>query len=122
MLLWLDPIPVVLHGDAREYLERGDAASFLGTADNIRGLSLVSANLEILRERGIYESALLHARSARHRVVAGYSVSFTRTNNHSWPNRELKKLFEIADRSRLRRAGDPQEKINPLLPRKRHGQ
>jgi hypothetical protein len=92
---WLDPIPAALRDDALAALDAGDASRFLGTASNEHSLELVWRNVALLRERGVYEPALLDAFTA------------TRTNNHRCPLRDLRLLFDLADRARLRAAGDP---------------
>jgi hypothetical protein len=93
--LWLDPIPDTLRAGAVRDLERGDYLGFLLKAGNTFSLALVYSNFGTLKELGIYEAALLHAFTA------------TRTNNRCWPMRELKAMFDLADRNRLRVAGSP---------------
>jgi len=88
-------IPFGLHSDAIEALEAGDAVGFLCKAGNEYGLDLVLANCEILAEKGIYESALIHA------------FVNTRTNNAKWTQRELVQLFTVSSRERFLSAGDP---------------
>ncbi len=96
MTLWLDPIPSgLLRANAVAALDAGDAGGFLVTASNEYGLDLVYFNMTELQARGLYERALLDA------------FIDTRTNNRHWPLRELMGMFEIADRERLRAAGDP---------------
>jgi hypothetical protein len=84
---------------ARETCEaafaKGDAAGFLLSTDNELGLRLVFDNLSQLRERGIYEEALLRA------------LTGSRTNNHRCPQDRLDLLLDAADREKLRAAGDP---------------
>ena len=93
--LWLDPIPEMLHAQAIEAFEAGDAIGFLCLASNEDGLALVSRNWIRLLKRGIYEVALLHAFIA------------TRTNNAGVPSSALESLFSWADRAKLLAAGDP---------------
>jgi hypothetical protein len=93
--LWLDPIPAGFRGDAIARLEAGDVLGFLLSADNTSGLDLVAFNFAALQARGLYEQALLEA------------FISTRVNHHRWPLRTLSRLFGIADRARLRAAGDP---------------
>ena len=93
--LWLDPIPPELHEHARTAIDRGDAIGFLRTASNENGLNLVVANGDVLRERGLYERALLHALTA------------TRVNNHGMSIDLLRMLFNWADKAKLRACGDP---------------
>jgi hypothetical protein len=50
---------------------------------------LVCANERLLKERGLYEAALLHA------------WVNTRTNHRRWPLAETRFLFEECDRARL---------------------
>jgi hypothetical protein len=94
-LLWLKAIPPVLHAQAIKAFDDGDHVGFLCTASNAEGLSLVYMNCRSLLERGIYEGALLHA------------FTSTRSNNRAWPRRDLDYLFNLADRDKLRAAGDP---------------
>lgn len=55
----LDEIQFTLHTPAHEAFEEGDAAGFVGYADNLNGLALDFDNVRQLKARGIYESALL---------------------------------------------------------------
>ena len=80
---------------AARALEEGDAVGFLCCAPNTLGLWIVGANIGPLKAHGIYETALLHA------------FSSTRTNNYRYPLAQLRRLFGLADRARLRAAGDP---------------
>src|SRR6266511_1909234 len=92
----LSLIAPALRGMAAEAIAAGDVTGFLCRADNMRGLDLVTDNLRVLKSRGIYEEALLHA------------FSMPRTNNASFPLDYLRALFlHLADRDRLRAAGDP---------------
>lgn len=93
-MLWLDPIPSNLRGSALAALAAGDVVDFLVKAGNTYSLKLVYRNIEELRARGLYETALLRA------------FVTTRTNNHGWPISALRLLFDVADRGRLRSAGD----------------
>ena len=93
--LWLDPIPDVLRGRAREAFQDGNALSFLGFAGNHHGIDLVFRNEGPLRARGLYEVALLDA------------YMMHRGNHHQTPDVRLRDLFARADRDRLRAAGDP---------------
>lgn len=95
MNLWLDPIPSCLRADAIADFEAGDAVGFLSKAGNHDGLDLVSMNLHLLKARGIYEAALLHA------------FTSTRLNNIRCSMAGLKFLFTTADRQRLLAAGHP---------------
>ena len=100
--LWLEPIPPELRDRAVAALDEGDAIGFLIKASNEWGLNLVYMNQGVLLKRGIYESALLSA------------FIDTRTSNHGWPLNTLRLLFEIADRDRLRAAGDPLPGAGPF--------
>jgi hypothetical protein len=93
--MWLDPIPDSLRGLALANLDDGDVIGFLVRASNEYSLDLVRFNRLALKERGLYEPALLHA------------FTSTRVNNHRWPMNELRYLFRSADPARLRAAGDP---------------
>jgi hypothetical protein len=93
--MWLDPIHEVLRDNAVASLNAGDTVGFLCTASNEHSFALVAMNASILREKGIYEAALLHAFTAM------------RTNNRAWSLVDLAFLFETADRTRLRSLGDP---------------
>lgn len=95
MSLWLDPIPDSLQQDAVRSLDAGDWLGFLVAAANTESIELVWKNLEQLKARGVYESALLHA------------LTITRTNNARWSMQELTILLAAADRDRLRAAGQP---------------
>lgn len=95
MSLWPDPIPAVLRPKAVEAFEAGNVTGFLCKASNEYGLDLVWRNNLALQSRGIYEKALVDA------------FIGTRTNNLHWPVSQLTFLFRIANRARLRAAGDP---------------
>lgn len=85
-----------LHEQARQAFVHGDAVRLLGLADrNSLQLSLVTVIKHELRERGVYEEALLHA-----------FVS-TATNHHEMELDTIDYLFELADRDKLLAAGDP---------------
>jgi hypothetical protein len=84
-----------LCGLARAAFEEGNAGGFLLCAGNHYGLSIVRDNLLQLLERGIYEPALLTAYTG------------CRGNNRHWPTTTLQRLFNLADRAKLRAAGDP---------------
>lgn len=93
--LWLNPIPAVLRADAITRLAAGDVLGFLVTAGNEHSLSLVMMNAGTLLDRGLYEPALLHAMTA------------SRTNNAKFPAQHLVYLVSLADRGKLRAAGEP---------------
>ncbi len=92
--LVLDGIPTALHPQAIKAFQEGDAHCFLGMGGNVNGLWVVYDNWQQLRERGIYEGALLSA------------FSLTKGNNVSWPITNLEFLFNLADRQKLLDAGD----------------
>jgi hypothetical protein len=75
-------------------LDAGSVIGFLCSADNLAGLTLVFRNAHELMRRGLYETALLSAFTA------------TRTNHHQFPLWLLKWLFNVADKERLRAAGE----------------
>lgn len=90
----LDAVSDVLQARAIAAIEAGDVSGFLHLADSHRNLELIFNNLVKLWERGLYERALVSAFAAS---------SF---NNHQWFG-TLRVMFEMADRKRLREAGDP---------------
>ncbi len=92
--LWLDAIAPVSRPGAVKAIEAGDVVGFLIAASPECSLTLVYRNFQYLLHRGLYEEALLKA------FVA------TRANNHGWSVKDLKFLFYLADKERLRRAGD----------------
>ena len=100
--LWLDPIPPQRREQTTAGLEAGDVVSFLVSAGSSYSLELVANNILALKERGLYEPALHEA------------VTATSTNNATWPMTSLRELFEWADRSRLRAAGDPLPGMGPF--------
>ena len=93
--LWIDSISAPLRTLAVEAFNRGDAPGFLATAGRDGGLELVLHNLHALQSRGIYETALL------------WAYGETKTNNLDVPPEIMTYLFAVADRKRLRAAGDP---------------
>jgi len=94
-MLWLEPIPPKFRYKAIAALEEGNATGFLLPASNEYHLHLVYRNHGALLKRGIYETALFDA------------FINPRVNNRHWPMDDLRFMFEIADRDRLRAAGDP---------------
>jgi hypothetical protein len=100
---WLDPIPEPLRDGAVAAAESGDMIGFLITASNECGLELVFWNTERLQRLGVYERALLDA------------FSSTRTNNSGFGLGNLRRMFERADRSRLREAGDALPASGPFM-------
>lgn len=89
-------IAPILHESALEEIEVGNVSGFLGKSEygNQHTLTIVHQNIDALKERGLYEKALIDA------------FIDSRTNNHQWPARELEALFQFADRERLRAAGN----------------
>jgi hypothetical protein len=100
--LWLDPIPENLREKALGYLRDGHADWFLGMAQNTESLDLVYYNRTELLRLGCFEQALL-------RAIIG-----TRTNNSRWPITDLRYLFSLADKGRLRALGDPLPGAGPF--------
>lgn len=88
-------VPRELRKYARARFANGDAGGVLCTMSNELGMLFVLTNLEVLKARGIYESALVHA----------YTI--TRTNHRNIALWRLKLMFDFADRSKLQAAGDP---------------
>lgn len=98
MILNLEVIPANRQDrrdQATHYFEAGDAVCFVGSANGYGKLTLVFDNIHQLRERGIYEEALLTAYTG----VKG--------NLRRWSLDILKFMFEQADQARLRGAGNP---------------
>jgi hypothetical protein len=98
----LQLVPEVLHAEARDCFERGDADGFYyaivreacgGSPDN--AIAIVRVNIDPLIGRGIYERVLLFA-------FTGAS-----SNNRNEPLETLAELFRRADRQKFREAGDP---------------
>jgi hypothetical protein len=59
--VWVEPIPRPLRPMALAALEAGDADGFLCRADNLASPLLVFKNRGVLKQRGIYEKAVLYA-------------------------------------------------------------
>ncbi len=95
MNLWLAPIPAILRKRAVDALDAGDADGFLALANNLHGLDLVTFNAGALRERGLYEAALL------------WAYVMTRTNWARYRTLELRRLFDAANPTKLLAAGAP---------------
>ena len=90
---WMNPIHPVLRPQAVDALSSGDVGGFLAYASNEDGLALVLHNMKRLRERGLYEEALL------------WGFTSSRENNYRWFTK-LADMFHKADRTRLRQVGD----------------
>jgi hypothetical protein len=90
-------ISPALRPQAVAALNAGDVEGFLGYAarGNQYWLAIVFNNLDALRERGLYEPALLCAWSG------------CRLNYSHWSTNILAYMFTVADRRRLRGCGDP---------------
>lgn len=88
-------VPGPLHERALEAFRKGDALGILCTASNEQALDIVLLNARALRDRGIYEEALLEAYIG------------TRANWSRWSVKDLRQLFKMADREKLLAAGDP---------------
>ncbi len=91
--LWLDPIPLSLRAQALFAFEDGQVEGFLRLADSEQRLALVVHNR--LLQKQLYEVALLDA------------FLGTGTNHHRWSLAQLRFLFAVADRTRLRAINDP---------------
>jgi hypothetical protein len=95
MEIWLEPIEEELRGQILADLDSGSVFSFLCRAPNVNRLELVWMNRKALRDRGLYEEALLLA------------FTTAKANNRRWPMRALASMFAFADRDKLRAVGDP---------------
>jgi hypothetical protein len=83
--------------------ERGDAQRFVDCAYSMGGtLAVVADNAEALKERGIFEAALVH----------GYVGC--KTNHRDWTIKEIESLFRMADREKLRTVGAPLPGTGPF--------
>ena len=91
---WLEPISPGLRDKAVASAEAGDAIGFLCTASNDYGMWLVFYNTHHLKRIGVYERALLHA------------FQMSRVNHHSFGLTNVRRMFDRADRMRLREAGN----------------
>jgi hypothetical protein len=91
----LDVVSPVLRAQTVEAFEQGDAICFVMGVENHNSLGLVFDNCGALLARGIYEKCLVEA------------FIGTRTNHHNWHRGVLEWMFSIADRDKLRAAGDP---------------
>jgi len=100
--LWLDPIPTSLRAEAVEALKAGKVGTFLFYARNQDRLNLVWLNNPALIERGCYEKALLEA------------LVDTEVATHRYRLDDLRTMFEIADREKLRAAGEPLPSAGPF--------
>ncbi len=80
---------------AKQRIQENDLLGVMAFMPNTRRLAFVVDNHPLLKERGLYEEALLDAYIA------------TRINFSQWSWDLIKYLFEIADRKRLLSLGDP---------------
>lgn len=92
--LKLSRIPVACREQARAAFRERDVLRFFISASNEESMSLLWENGLAFREAGLYELALLEAYGA------------SRTNNARESLDDLEALFWLADREKLRAAGD----------------
>ena len=85
----------LLRAQARTGFVEGNVMPLLMSLSHAEALHIVTLNIDALRDRGIYESALFQA------------WTIGSTNWSSWRLEFLCTLFDIADRARLLAAGDP---------------
>jgi len=78
-----------LHDQAREAFQSGDAVGILISMDNLKCLQFVFDNVLALKERGILETAIVHAYTIPRINLANVSLS------------DLTWLFDMADRTKL---------------------
>ena len=93
--VWLPTIPLWLREEAIAALKKGDVGDFIRKTPSLNSLALVACNISFLKHRGLYEAALLKA-----------FVS-SATNRLRDPLLFQRSLFMLADRQKLRDAGDP---------------
>jgi len=74
---------------------QGDIEGVLWCMSNESHIRFILGNIGQLKDRGLYEKALLHAYTS------------TRTNHSCWGLKTLRLLFRIADIEKLRKTGDP---------------
>src|SRR5438094_7303598 len=93
--VWLRSIPTWLRKDAIAALKKGNVKDFIGTVVDFRhSLTVVACNIPFLQHRGLYEAALLRA------------FISSATNRLRDPLPFQRSLFMLADRQKLRDAGD----------------
>jgi hypothetical protein len=100
---WIDPIPPVLHDQARKAVANRNVDLLLFSAGNRWGLPLVAHNIEPLRRLGLYEETLL-------RALVGSPLGSRNCGSST-----LKFLFRMADRARFRAAGEPLPGSGPFV-------
>jgi hypothetical protein len=91
----LDPIPIEHRHQAWNALAEGNVRAFIFHGQGSGGLWLVWLNAGLLLRLGGYELALLDA------------YTDGRSNHRDWSLRQLHQLFGLADRAKLRAAGEP---------------
>ena len=101
-MIWMDVILAPGRESATAALHAGDVEGFLHEAGSYEGLELVKNNIQVLKELGLYERGLLHA------------FTMTKSNNSRYKLSELRMLFQVADRDRLRALGDPLPSSGPF--------
>lgn len=92
----------VMREHALRALRENDVGAFLITVSSDARLALVCDNMHLLRQRGLYEEALLMAYSG------------CRVNHRNWSASVLQYLFGFADRDKLREVGDPLPGAGPF--------
>jgi len=80
---------------AKKALAEGNIFGVMGYMPNTSRLAFVVDNFPVLKERGVYEEALLDAYTG------------TRTNFSRWSFDLINYLFELADRKKLLECGEP---------------
>ena len=94
-ILDLKTVDPELWAEATQAFTEGDAGKLMVYAENHNALALVFDNLRALKDRGIYEQALLDA-------WIGH-----RMNHSHWSDCVVAYLFQKADPAKVRAAGDP---------------
>jgi len=98
----LHVVPPSRHAEATAALEARDIDGFLFTTSGNAELLLVIDNVMRLQCMGLYETALAQA------------FTSAKLNNRRIGERLLRQLFALADRGRLRDAGDPLPSAGPF--------
>jgi hypothetical protein len=91
----LSVIDPTLKSHALQAFDKGDALGFVCAAGSGDVMALVFDNLSPLKDRGLYEAAILHAFTA------------PRINHRGWSTSVIEFMFSQADRDKLRAAGRP---------------
>lgn len=97
----LSSVPPDLHKLAFSYKAAGDLLGLLRLQPSGARLAFVCDNMRPLKDRGIYEVALLEAYTA------------PRIGHFGWALGTIEWLFMFADRDKLRAAGDPLPPTEP---------